>query len=152
MLLLVLTISDEQEAAETVLHLWYSALIRPADMKHIDVLRPLIQDVCIKIADRKADLLQAKTFSFGSCSVRVALKKKAWTRLLQSLYVPIGLSMELADEIRVRITNAPQRQDYRHREYIYQQPEHRICKERFREHGIMVPFGCPRDEFTIPNP
>lgn len=152
MLLLVLTISDEQEAAETVIHVWYSALIRHADMKHVEVLRPLIQNVCDKIADRKSRSLQAKTFSFASCSVRVTLTKETWTILLASLYVPPDLSMKLADNIRLKITNPPQRKDYHHREYIFQPPEHRICKERFHEDGILVPFGFSRAEFTIPNP
>lgn len=152
MLFLALAVPNEQEAAESVLHLWYSALIRPIDMQHLESLRPLIEDVCTKIAGCNSGTLQAKTFTFGSWTLRVVLKKEAWIELLESLSVRKGLSTEQAHEIRVAVTKAPHRLDYRHRDLMFQLPEHRICKERFREDGILVPFSYSRGSFTIPNP
>lgn len=152
MLLLALTISNEAEAAETVLHFWYSALVRPVDMQHLQSLRSLIEDVCLKIVDRKAGSLQAKTFTFGMSSIRIVLKKEAWTDLLNALSVPKGLSVQRAHNIRVAVTKAPSRIDFRHRDLMFKQPAHRICKERFREDGILVPFSFSREDFSIPNP
>lgn len=152
MVLLALTIPDEQQAAETVLHLWYSARIRPVDMQHIENLRPMIQMVCTKIADRRAGSLQGKTFTIGLSSIRVILKKEVWAALLESLHVPVGLSIEQAHAIRVAVAKAPQREDHLHRSHMFQKPEHRVCKDKFRTDGILVPFGCSRKEFTVPNP
>lgn len=152
MLLLTLNISDEQEAAETVLHVWYSAFIRPADYQRVQDLRSLIEDVCNKIAGRASGSFQAKTFAFGSCSVRVVLKKEDWTLLLTFLCVPQGLTTSQARGVRLAVTTAPHRVDYRHRGLALQKPEHRICRERFREDGILLPFSQSRDDFTIPNP
>ena len=49
-LLIALVTEDEAEAAECMIHLWYSALVRPSD---IDILttriRPLIEDVIANI-------------------------------------------------------------------------------------------------------
>jgi hypothetical protein len=152
MLLLTLMIIDPVEAAETVVHFWYSALIRLIDFLRIQLLRPVIEGVCNKIADRRAGFLQSKTFTFGACSVRIVLTKEGWTALLAFLCVPAGLTTQRAHNIRIAVTMAPHRVDFRHRELMLQQPEHRICKERFREDGILVPFGYSRKEFTIPNP
>lgn len=152
MLLLSLTIADEQEAIQTVLHVWYSAFIRPVDLQRIQALHPLIKDVCTKIASRGSGSLQAKTFTFGPSSLRVVLKKEHWKILLTFLCPPKGLTIEKARRGRLAVTMAPHRLDYLHRDLALQQPEHRICKERFREDGILLPFSQSRDDFTVPNP
>jgi hypothetical protein len=152
MLLLTLTIADDREAAETVLHVWYSVFIRPTDYQRIQGLHPLINDVCDKIAGRDSDSLQAKTFTFGSCSLRVVLKEDHWKSLLTFLCVPHGLTASQARSGRLAVTNAPHRIDYRHRSLSLQQPEHRVWKERFWKDGILLPFSQSRDDFTIPNP
>lgn len=152
MLLLTLSIDDEQEALQTVLHVWYSAFIRPADLRRIQALRPLIEDVCNKITKRSSGSLQAKTFAFGSSTIRIILKKEHWTALLTFLCVPKGLTTGEARRVRLAVTKAPRRLDYRHRNLALQQPEHRICKERFHEDGILLPFSQSRDDFTVPNP
>lgn len=152
MLLLVLTIADDEEAAETILHFWYSALIRPIDLERIQSLRPLIEDVCNKISGRAAESLQAKTFTFGPSSLRIVLKKESWAALLTYFHVPTGLTTEQAYRVRMAVTSAPERVDFRHRQLVVQQLEHRICKERFREDGILLPFSYSREDFTIPDP
>ena len=152
MLLLTLNITDEREAVETVLHVWYSAFIRPADYQRVQDLRSLIEDVCNKIAGRDSGSLQAKTFTFGLSSVRVVLTKEHWTSLLTFLCVPKGLTTSQARSVRLAVTVAPHRVDYRHRGLALQKPEHRICMEKFREDGVLLPFSQSRDDFTIPNP
>jgi len=151
-LLLIITVADEQKAVETVLHVWYSAFLRPADLERVQSLRPLIEDVCSKIAGRNPESLQAKTFKIGSCSIRVVLKKEHWTSLLEFLDVPDGLTTSRARSIRLAVIQAPDRLDFHERDLTLQQPEHRICKGRFREDGILLPFGQTRENHTIPNP
>lgn len=107
MLLLALTIEDQQQAVETILHCWYSALIRPADFKHLESLHLLIEDVCVKISGRKAGSLQAKTFTLGKCPLRLVLQKEAWKTLLSFLRVPPGLSTKQAHDMRLNVTMAP---------------------------------------------
>jgi hypothetical protein len=82
----------------------------------------------------------------------VVLKKENWTSLLALLCVPKDLTTAKGRSGRLAVTSAPHRVDYRHRGLALQQPEHRICKERFREDGILLPFSQSRDDFTIPNP
>lgn len=152
MLLLALTVEDHQEAAEAILHCWYSACIRPQDREHLLLLRPIIEDVCQKVSGRAAGSLQAKTFAFGNNSLRLILKKENWETLLDFFSIPTGLTVERAHAIRTAVTKAHQRVDYRQRALITQQPEHRVCKEKFWEDGILAPFSQSTDDFKFPNP
>lgn len=121
-------------------------------MQRLQSSRNLIEDVCNKIIGCKAGSLQAKTFTFGASSLRVILKKENWMALLELFCVPNGLTAQRANDVRVTVTKAPHRVDYRHRDLMFQQPEHRICKERIRADGILAPFSYSREDFTIPNP
>ncbi|RKL09243.1 hypothetical protein BFJ68_g9188 [Fusarium oxysporum] len=57
-LLLALTADDQDEAADCILHIWYSSFIRKS---HFDKLkqrmRPLIQSVCDKVKDKPAKMI-----------------------------------------------------------------------------------------------
>lgn len=58
-----------------------------------------------------------------------------------------------AVQIRTAVTLAPERADYRDRWYYKEaSPSMRIAKERFREDGLLLPFGHPRAAFDVPNP
>ncbi|EWZ90767.1 hypothetical protein NW765_016088 [Fusarium oxysporum] len=56
-LLLALTADDRDEAVDCILHIWYSASICKS---HVDMfkqrIRPLIQNVCHKVKDKRKDL------------------------------------------------------------------------------------------------
>lgn len=62
MLLVAVIIEDVEEAAEYILHIWYSALIRKS---HIDILQesvqPLIKGVCKRIKAKAQDSILGKT-------------------------------------------------------------------------------------------
>ena len=152
MLLLALSISDHQEAAEAILHCWYSALLRPADIQHIERLHPLIKNVCDGVSNRAAGSVHSELSRFGPSSLRVSLKKEDWGSLLGFFSRPGRLAVQVANQIRRHVTLAPHRTDYFHRFLLLQKPGHRICQQRFREDGILLPFGHSRDDFTVPNP
>jgi hypothetical protein len=152
MLLLALKVEDSEQAAQSVIHIWYSATIRPVDAQLLkELIYPMIEDVCFKIADRAAGTLQAKTWNVGKCSLRLVLKKESWTTLLSHLRVPLGLTLQQAYDKRVAVTKAEQQQEI-HRDLCVLRPEHRLCREKYRDDGILLPFGHSREEFTVPNP
>jgi len=152
MLLVALTVDDAEKASDTILHLWYSALVRASDLAILQGLRPLVEDVVRKIAGKTAGSLQAKTWEFNKSSLRLVLAKESWTSLLAFFNVPADLSATKAKQIRTDVTMAPSRKDYIHRNLVAQPPYHRICKMRFREDGLLLPFGYSRREFSVPNP
>lgn len=111
----------------------------------------MIEDVCVEIANRTAGSLQAKTWKVGKSSLRLVLRKEAWTTLLSHLRLPPGLTLQQAHDKRIAVTKTEQQQEI-HRDHCVLHPEHRLCRERYREDGIMLPFGHSRVEFAIPNP
>lgn len=152
MLLLALKIEDSEQAVQSTIHIWYSATIRPVDAGLLmESISPMIEDVCVKIADRAAGSLQSKTWTVGKCSLRLVLKKESWKSLLSHLHLPPGLTLKQAYEKRVAVTKAEQRQEI-HRDFCVLHTQHRVCRQKYREDGIMLPFGHSRDEFTVPNP
>lgn len=152
-LLIILSQQDFEAAVDCVIHVWYSATLT---RKHMDVLcgplRTLVQDVCAKIANKAPDTVLGKTWHFESGSLRLVLSKKQWIQLLQRFEIPSGVTREQADKIRRTVTLAPERRDYRDRAMFTKPGHHRVAAIRFREDGILLPFGCSRDTFDIPNP
>lgn len=152
MLLIALKVRDSEQAVQSIIHIWYSASIRPTDAQILtEVICPMIEEVCAKIADRAAGSLQAKTWTFGKSALRLVLKKESWTDLLSYFRLPPGLTYQQAHDKRVVVTKAEE-QDEIARDFCVRHPEHRVCKDKYREDGIMLPFGHSREEFTIPNP
>ncbi|KAF7175088.1 hypothetical protein CNMCM7691_006492 [Aspergillus felis] len=153
LLLIALIVEEVDEAVDCIIHLWYSAFVRESD---VDLLRhrirPLIEDVCNKIKDKKPESLLAKTWTFGRHSLRVILERSSWDRLLTFLDPPASLTADRALEVRAAITLAESRKDYRDRYMYCQSPSHRIAFNKFREDGLLLPFGSSRHEFREPNP
>ncbi|KAH6635040.1 hypothetical protein B0J18DRAFT_417793 [Chaetomium sp. MPI-SDFR-AT-0129] len=152
-------------AIDCIIHIWYSALIRPSDLSILQThIRPLIADICTKTANKPPHTLLAKTWTFPPVSssnptnggpprtLRLILQKQAWDRILSFLDVPQGLTAEKAHKIRTGVTLARERRDHRDRYYTLQVPAQRVAKERFREDGVMLPFGMARQGFLVPNP
>jgi hypothetical protein len=136
-----------------MIHVWYSAFLRESDMAILrDRVRPMIEDVCRKIQDKPSTTLLGKTWSFSQHSCRIELTKETWRHVLLYLDNIQGLSAERANHRRSAVTLAPERVDFRDRHMLALSPGHRICKQRFREDGLLLPFGTSRLEFNNPNP
>ncbi|TVY19932.1 hypothetical protein LARI1_G002648 [Lachnellula arida] len=142
-----------EQAVVMMIHLWYSALISAEIFSSLrDDILPLIEDVCTKIKDKPLNSLQSKTWKYGSRSLRLVLKKSEWFLLPSYFQVPSDLSATEAQQIRMSTTLAPSRKDYVDRALYNRPSEWRVCRMKFREDGILLPFGSPRDEFKTPNP
>ena len=144
---------DPSTVPEAVLHIWYSALLPTSVFRSLqETVLPLIQDICNKIKGKDDDLLLSKTWNFATCTVRVLLKKAQWNHVLQCLQVPGELSIVQALDVRKATTLAPHRIDYLHRSYCSQPSGWRAPRQKFREDGLLLPFGASRTEFMTPNP
>lgn len=160
LLLFVLTsLEDAQppitDIAESIIHIWYSVLLPTNLLSSVQSkVKPLIAAVRANIAEKAPDALLGKTWTFASGSTfRLVLRQQEWLRLGRFLDVPKGLGVEEAKKIRAAIVLAPERTDYRERWYYKDAtPYMRLSKQRFREDGLMLPFGHPRPSFDMPNP
>ncbi|RYP39103.1 hypothetical protein DL766_000559 [Monosporascus sp. MC13-8B] len=140
-------------AAEYVLHVWYSALITaPCSSMLRDKLKPMVEYVCNKIAQKPGSALLGKTWKFGESSIRLVLTRNNWFSLLSYFDVPQGLAKDAAQYLRQMVVSAPERVDYVEREMCTKSPSARLGIAKFRGDGILLPFGQPRGAFAIPNP
>ena len=153
MLLVALVVENIDEAVDFILHLWYSALLRDSDLRILDQqVRPLIQEVCEGIKGKMNNHPVEKTWTFGRRSLRLVLKKSSWNTLLSLMHVPEGLTAERADKIRLAVMLNKDRKDYIDRHYSFSPPARRVARNRFRNDGLLLPFGSPRRDFRHPNP
>ena len=153
MLILLLAVEDTEAAVDCVLHIWYSAQISEEHLALLSTtVHPLIRDICTKIALRPDGKLQGKTWSFSNRRLRLVLTKQAWNAILSYLDPPTGLTSQQANNIRLAITMAPERKDYMERYLFAHPPTQRLGALRFRQDGILLPFGHSRSAHSIPNP
>jgi hypothetical protein len=152
-MLLVAFNFDTEVAVPMMIHIWYSAAL-PRSM--VDALQStilvLIEDVCNKIKDKPSGSIHAKTFVSKCSKLRVVLKKEEWLELAKHLTVPKILTLAESQELRRRITLAPERIDYRDRDMLLRSGALREVDYRFRSEGILLPYGCSMDAFDTPNP
>ncbi|RYP29499.1 hypothetical protein DL767_006689 [Monosporascus sp. MG133] len=140
-------------AAEYVLHVWYSALITaPCSSMLRDKLKPMVEYVCNKIAQKPGSALLGRTWKFGESSLRLVLTRDNWFSLLSYFDVPQGLAKDAAQHLRQMVVSAPERVDYVERAMCTKSPSARLGIAKFRSDGILLPFGQPRGAFAIPNP
>lgn len=147
--------ANVQEISEALIHLWYSSFISERVLGHLqNRVRPLISDACDEASTLQPGMLMSKTWHFSSQrSLRVELRREKWLKMKEFCEVPETLSYEKAKAIRVSVTLAPQRKDYRERWHFNElSPPIRVARQRFREDGLLLPFGHSRIGFHIPNP
>ncbi|KAJ5150509.1 uncharacterized protein N7500_010698 [Penicillium coprophilum] len=163
LLLLALSASDTasseagnvQDISEALIHLWYSSFIPERVLAHLQkTVRPLIGDACDEASNLQPGALMSKTWHFASQkSLRVELRREDWLRVKDFCGVPETLTYEKARAARISVTLAPQRKDYLERWHFKElSPSVRVARQRFREDGLLLPFGHSRRGFHIPNP
>lgn len=153
MLLIALVVDNIDEAVESMIHIWYSSLIRKSDLDTLEKrICPLIEDVCQKIKDKSPTSLLGKTWKFKQRSLRLVLMKSSWNTVLSLTRVPEGLTADRANDTRTSVTLAKSRRDYRDRHLFVLSPSHRIAKNQFWVDGLLLPLGHPLHDFEVPNP
>lgn len=140
-------------AAEAMLHVWYSALVTESCYTLLQKkLKPMVEEVCSNMAEKCSGALIVKTWTFGNSSLRIVLTREAWMKLPSYFDVPSGLTKEAAHDVRQAIVNAPSRVDFVDRAILKTSPTTAVGMIKYRKDGVLIPFGQPRDAFTVPNP
>lgn len=153
LLLIALAVENTDDATDCILHVWYSAFLRQSHLTLLhDKIRPLLDHICQKIRPKDDETLLGKTWTFGCRKLRVVLKKSAWEYLLSCVDAKITMTADKAKAVRADVTMAASRKDYRERQLFCQRPQHRVAINKFREDGMLLPFGTSRRDFSHPNP
>jgi hypothetical protein len=151
--ILMLSLEDAEEAADCILHVWYSAQLTT---KHMDLLndtvQPLIRETCYLLKKMNCPKnLMTKKWKFGDRSIHITLAKQMWFKALECLALPQRVSHE---EIMSRRTQAIQSEttDMLEKLLFLEDPGHRLSRVKFREDGILLPYSNSRKEHGTPNP
>ncbi|KAM0438690.1 hypothetical protein ACHAPT_001446 [Fusarium lateritium] len=130
-----------------------TTFIRRSDLEFLYAeVRPMLEEVCISLEDEPLEHVHSKTFAFGPSRLNIVLPKKSWLALLNYLKLPVDLTAERAREARTAVTLPDEHKDYKEQSYLALSPSQRLCAERFRSDGILLPFGASRKAFDTPNP
>lgn len=143
---------DPEEAVDTILHVWYSAMLRKDYLDKLELIKPLIEAVVAKIADKPAHSMQRKTWTFVKDTLDLSLPKERWSDFLTYFNCPRALTTESAIKIRRSVTLAAGRKNYRHRYLMKLKAADRVSTQKFWDDGLLLPFGHDVNAYTEPNP
>lgn len=154
LLLLLISLSfAPEEASVIMLHLWYSAFL-PEDM--INIIKKNISTISghfpnLGPVKGPTELLEGK-WTHNNVTLRAKLNKEEWDRVLSYFHGKSTISLGDAKKLRESAVLAPSETDDLHRNLFKLPPPCRVAKMKFREYGILLPFGAPCEKFIVPNP
>lgn len=139
------------DAAELILHIWYSGRLSQSMLVAIEkYVKEPVADVVAKIKGKSDVNIQSKKWTYGAVTMTVCLYKPQWITLLQILEAKH--EVQKTEEERRKVVLAPTRIDYREREFYKLSGPRRMCSTKFRKTGILAPFGSCLDQFESSNP
>ena len=139
------------DAAELILHVWYSGRLSQSMLAALEkYVKEPVADIVAKIKERPSDVMQSKKWTYGAVEMTVCLFKPQWTTLLQIL--DAKHEVQKTEQERRKVVLAPTRIDYRERELYTLSGSRRMCSAKFRETGVLAPFGSCLDQFDCSNP
>lgn len=138
------------DAAELILHVWYSGRLSKGMLAAIETyVKEPVAAVVAKIEGKRSDVMQSKKWTYGAVQITVCLYKPQWTMLLQILEAKH--EVQKTEEERRKVVLAPIRLDYRDRELYSLPGSRRMCSTKFRETGVLAPFGSCLERFDCSN-
>jgi len=159
-IILLATYFPNGEASEMITHFWYSSALTPhmmATMK--EMLAPIVREFCKDLEtpspDFKGVIISEWDVGESDTTVRVLFPEKIWRRLLAVVEGDCPCDFEAAEKSRREINVNPASQhtrDEQDRINFLAPPSRRLTDNKFRERGIMLPFGTPAESFIVPNP
>lgn len=150
-LLLVAMLLPPVVASDIMLHFWYSARLKPHMLQAINKhVAPLVVDVVSRVKRKSKRVILSKTWTFESRVLSARLYKDQWNSLLAM--ISTHHDFEETEKNRRHIMLNETRLDTRESLYCSLPPLRRLCADRMRESGVLLPFGSLLDAFSVPNP
>ncbi|KAL7909069.1 hypothetical protein GGI35DRAFT_493868 [Trichoderma velutinum] len=148
--------ANMSRAIDTIIHVWYSAFLTRSIVQYLEEnILPLLEQVHSKLDGAALDTVIDHTWNFsGGSSIQVSLPVRCWKYIVNSLRIPWGLNHQVATSRLQRVTLDVGRRDARDYHYskMTYSPHFRMVHQRFREDGMLLPFGDSRLDFVHPNP
>ncbi|KAL8690630.1 MAG: hypothetical protein Q9218_003964 [Villophora microphyllina] len=139
------------EAAEIIIHIWYSARLTVHMVAALDkYVTKEIAEVNTYLQDRSDNIAQEMIWRFGTTVIKACLYKSQWKAIHDMLAARHDVVK--TERERKKIVLASDRADHRDRELCLLSSSQRMGAVKFRETGVLAPFGTCLDPFDRPNP
>ncbi|KAK0448399.1 uncharacterized protein EV420DRAFT_1275660 [Desarmillaria tabescens] len=141
-ILSILGVIEDEEVAEHALHIWYSVFLPFSYQTRI--VPHLARAPTLQSFDGTPAHLTSSTMTY----VRWSLDS------IRFLYMQLSrkdVDSAVARDALNSTMNAPERVDYRERQYASLRPSHRVAFDTWRRSGLLLPFGDINDRVSIPN-
>jgi hypothetical protein len=156
-MLLLAFLFPNGEASELIIHFWYSAALAfEMYMSGIaERVVPLIKEVCYSLEEEANNAVFSKKWEFGQSFLRLTLRKHQWVSFLDQL--ELKHTLPIADAIKERKSVMADGLNEAQKDVIDQvaltrNTFHRLCDNKWRETGLLLPFAHGRHGFNVPNP
>lgn len=151
-LLIAILVSNESEAIDCMIHIWYSAFLKPRHLSIMSAVRKQLLNFDGDAAGFFSDEVFSGTFGLEARSLRIELCKSHWDELLGFLEPTDALSYKEASRLRhATIVPGPDSIDIIHRKMYAQPPSRRVCEDFFSKDGVLLPLSHSRADHTVPN-
>jgi hypothetical protein len=175
-IILLATLVPDGKATELITHLWYSASI-PSEMyclvtEYVLPRVKMVWEECKKAArERKEARSQAKeenktekkpaessirrmVVESGTTRLAIGLEPQHWLQLYIMLDRNNFQSIQLARQKRQNIIFSinPNHKKKRFEFFAALPPWQRVTEERYRQTGVLLPYGASAGHFDLPNP
>lgn len=153
LLLLIATLDDCHDPVDTMLHIWYSGRITS---KHIETIRTQISPMCVQYSRTPSDFqdkyaLYELNITLPRGSITIALPMRLWKKI----NVLIHKTHHSADtEINRKAVMLARRDHFDRCLFLYhlnKSLSQRSSRVKFRETGVLLPFGASHAAFTVTN-
>ncbi|KIM26468.1 hypothetical protein M408DRAFT_72721 [Serendipita vermifera MAFF 305830] len=145
-LVTLMGVRDESLAADIALHLWYSAFI------------PVEYDARIRLATLTTLNTMESTpkgtfmdWSYDNGVQIIAHLSETASAYYASYIQEDQIDANTASDNRLHVLFSPHRIDYYHRCQCKLSPAHRTAMKRYRDWGLVHPFGAANIHFNVPN-
>jgi hypothetical protein len=151
-LLIAFKFEDKERAIEAMVHLSYSFAL-PADLWEdiTSVLLPCVEEFYRSVKHKKPDVKVSNSWKFGSQTIRTTMSRKDWKRIMEILKPSVPMSFDQAAASRQAVVSNPAYKNHRGLKLWNTYPSLRRADIRFRQTGIVLPFGFPVSNYRQPN-
>ncbi|KAI1087075.1 hypothetical protein F5B19DRAFT_500400 [Rostrohypoxylon terebratum] len=148
---------DPAKAAEYALHAWYSLLITEPCYELLKKIGSVLQGVYDEIRREAGDdfALATKRLRYCKGSIDITLPR-IWFRSLFLFTSLHGFKYTMLrsnfQSLRRKVLSTPVATEFFESTLVPLEPYRRVSETKFREDGMLLPFGQSREDFVVPNP
>ena len=140
-------------ARDIILHIWYSAFITPDMLSKVqDAVLFVVNNIQKLMQDQRNDQETVSHFTYGTRKIDFFMEYGRWKALAACIKGYHGLNFMGATKARQTVLGDESVKDPFEFRLHVQPGAWRVATMKFRNDGMLLPFGASRDGFTVPNP